>query len=138
MYKEAQILTDAEKIYGHEVRDRVEKALDTIPDAFSIKDEIGIIHDYSYPFFGALQKKGPEILKEPGGIQKFEQICSQTVELFSLGKEALQDSAPAFDQHIGGGMEGEMVKKNVTCYQRLSLREAELYLIKIGILEPIK
>jgi len=138
MNPEVPVLIDTEKLYGREVCDRVEEALGLVPWSFSIRDEIGIIHDYTFPFADSLRKKALDILQEPDGVQKLEEICTKTVTMLARGKETVRDTVLAFDQHIGTGMCDETVERSVDCYQRSSIDEAELYLREVGILEPAK
>lgn len=138
MIQELPTLSDIERIHGREVRDQVKEALALVPWSFSRRDEIGIIHNYTYPFAKALRKKTLDILQQQEGLSRLQQICTRTAAILARGKVTVQESFPAFDHHIGTGISDESIERPVDCYQLRSLVQAEIYLTEEGILEPDK
>jgi hypothetical protein len=134
MCPEFPVLTTIDKLYGPEIGKRAGIALRSIPWSFSIRNETGIIHEYNYPFAGALRNNALEILERTNGIQRLEKICQKTISISRRGMKKVEDTALAFDQHIGTGMSNETEKRSIDCYQRSSLEKAERYLRKIGII----
>lgn len=123
-----------EELYGHEIHDRVFAALVFLPRKIRIKHGVGTDDvSSSRNFFASLHDKVLDMLKEPDGIQRLEDICARTVELLAPGRETVYVSV-ALDHHWGSGMDSEEIPAD--CYQQSSIDKAELYLREAGILAP--